>query len=196
MKKIFASLFIIILLAQDSYSQNNLIREKAIGVSFILNDFITANRIRNGSVEQVIREDKWAKFSEMAPGLAVTYFNGIHKNVDFAGTIGFSFADYPFPKKPSSSEESLLIEADASVNLKMFSDAYWVTPYLSAGLGASKYRNYYGAFIPLGIGLKINFLDEAALFVNSSYRVPVTAETANYHLIYSFGISGIIGNRN
>ncbi len=196
MKKVFASLFIISLFCQHSFAQNNNIRGKAIGVSFILNDFLSANRIRNGSLEQVIREDNWAKTSEMAPGLAITYFKGIHKNVDFAGTLGFSFADYPFSKRPSFNEESLLMEADASVNLKLFSDAYWVTPYLAAGIGASKYKNYYGAFIPLGLGLKVNFLDEAALFVNTSYRVPVTVETTNYHLMYSFGISGIIGNKD
>ncbi|HEY0356681.1 MAG TPA: hypothetical protein VGC29_10775 [Flavisolibacter sp.] len=193
MRKIFASFIILSLLSLDSIAQSDNIRPKSIGVSFILNDFLTANRIRNGSLEQVMREDRWAKFSEMAPGLAITYFKGLHRNVDFAGTLGASFANYPFPNKPAFDRESLLLEADASVNLKMFSDAYWFTPYLIAGIGASKFRNYYGAFIPLGGGIKVNFFDEASLFINTSYRIPVTAETANYHLMYSIGVSGIIG---
>ena len=193
MRKIFASFIILSLLSLDSIAQSDNIRSKSIGVSFILNDFLTANRIRNGSLEQVMREDRWAKFSEMAPGLAITYFKGLHRNVDFAGTLGASFANYPFPNKPSFEREALLLEADASVNLKMFSDAYWFTPYLIAGIGASKYKNYYGAFIPLGGGIKVNFFDEASLFINTSYRIPVTAETANYHLMYSIGVSGIIG---
>jgi hypothetical protein len=195
MKKIFASFFLLCLLAQESNSQNNLIRDRAIGVSFILNDFHTADRIRTGSIEQVLRNDSWAKVSEMSPGLALTYFQGLHKNFDFAGTLAASFVNYPFPKRAPFAGNSLLLEADASVNFKLFSDAYWFTPYLSAGLGASKYKNYYGAFIPLGVGFKVNFFDEAALFLNTSYRVPVTTENANYHLMYSLGVAGVIGKK-
>jgi len=196
MKKIFASLFILTLISQELLSQNNLIREKAIGVSFILNDFVTANRIRNGSFEQVMLNDQMAKITEMSPGIGITYFQGLHKNLDFAGTLGASFVDYPFPKRGDFGSESLLLEADASVNLKMFSEAYWFTPYVAAGIGASKFKNYYGAFIPLGAGIKVNFFDEASLFVNTSYRVPVTAETTNYHFMFNLGISGIIGRNN
>ena len=47
----------------------------------------------------------------------------------------------------------------------MFDESYWVTPYVSAGVGASKYKGYYGAFIPLGVGFKVNLFDEAAVFI-------------------------------
>ena len=100
MKKLLASLFVFSLLVQTGWAQNSPVRERALGVSFILNDFKTAQRIRNGSIDQVIREDNWAKFSDMAPGLALTYFKGLHKNVDFAATLGASFVNYPLPNKP------------------------------------------------------------------------------------------------
>ena len=195
MKKLLASLFVFSLLVQTSWAQNSPVRERALGVSFILNDFKTAQRIRNGSIDQVIREDNWAKFSDMAPGLALTYFKGLNKNVDFAATMGASFVNYPLPNKPPFEGDALLLEIDASVNLKMLTEAYWFTPYLIAGVGASKYRNYYGAFIPLGGGMKVNFFDEASLFIQTQYRIPVTYETTNYHLQYSIGVSGIIGKR-
>jgi OmpA-OmpF porin, OOP family len=195
MKKIVTSLFVLSLLSQTSFSQDKPIRQRALGVSFILNDFVTAQRLRSGSFEQVTRNNNWAEFSEMAPGLALTYFKGLGKHVDFAGTLGASFVNYPFPNKPLFEGDALLLEVDASVNLKMFSEDYWFTPYLTAGIGASKYRNYYGAFIPLGGGLKINFFDEASLFVTTAYKIPVTAETTNYHLMYSIGVSGIIGKK-
>jgi len=192
MKKVLASLFAICLFSQFSFSQTKNIRPQSIGVSFIMNDFNTASRIRNGSVEQVIREKSWAKFKEMSPGLAVTYFKGLHPNIDFAGTLGASFVNYPIPNKPASSGENLLLEADASLNLKMFTDDYWVSPYLIAGIGASKYKGYYGAIIPLGGGLKVNFFDEFSLFATAQYRVGVTKETTNYHFLYSFGVAGIL----
>jgi lipoprotein-anchoring transpeptidase ErfK/SrfK len=77
----------------------------------------------------------------------------------------------------------------------MTTEQYWVQPYIIAGVGAHKYRSYYGAFLPLGLGLKVNFFDEAYLFINSTYRVPVTTETANYHLQHSIGVAGALSKK-
>ncbi len=176
------------------YSQGDYIRPEAIGISFFLNDFATANRIRTTSLSQVLNNKKWAKFKEMSPGIAVTYFKGLTNHIDFAGTLGGSFISYPMPNKTFSSNKFLL-ETNASVNLKMTTEQYWVQPYISIGVGAHKYGAYYGAFIPLGLGLKMNILDETHLFILSTYRVPVTTETANYHFQNSFGIAGVIGKK-
>src|SRR5215213_1898071 len=196
MKKVLASFFLFCLFshnafAQDTDNKNNK-RPRALGVSFIMNDYETPQRIRGGSLETVFREKKWAKFSDMSPGLAVTYFNGISKHIDFAGTLGASYVNYSVPNKIFNGE-ALLLEGDASLNLKLLSEAFWVTPYLNVGIGASKYRSYYGAFVPLGLGLKVNFFDKEHLFFSTQYRVPVTTETAKYHLMYGIGIAGVIG---
>ena len=193
MKNSLASLFILCLITSNVLARVKNLRPKAIGVSFLLNDFTTAQRIRNGSLDNVLREKKWAKFSEMSPGLAVTYFKGLKNHIDFAGTLAACYVNYPIPDKPAFGSESLLLEGDASINLKMLGENYWVTPYLIAGIGASKFKGYYGAFIPLGVGVKLNIFDEASVFVASQYRVPVTTSTVNYHFMYSIGVSGVIG---
>jgi len=195
MRKLLASLLTICLLSQTSFSQDAPIRPTAIGVSFILNDFTTAQRIRNSSVENVLLEDRWGKVSEMSPGIAVTYFKGLRSHLDFAGTLAFSFTDVSLPNKAPFTSDGVLIEGDASVNLKMLSENYAFTPYLTAGIGASKYRSYWGAFIPVGAGLKLNILDEASIFINTNYRIPVSVETNDYHFVYSIGVSGIIGKK-
>jgi len=195
MRKLFASVICFVFFAQLASAQENLIRPKALGVSFILNDFATAQRIRSGSLTQVLRDDKFAKFKEMSPGVALTYFEGLHQFIDFAGSLAVSFPSISLPGKTTSSGDAMLLEADASVNLKLLPENYWFTPYAIAGVGGSKYKNYYGAFVPLGIGLKVNLFDEAAFFVSSQYRVPVTTETANYHFVNSIGIAGVIGNK-
>ena len=195
MKKVLGSFILICLLSHVTIAQTRNIRPQALGVSFIMNDFTSAQKIRNGSLEQVIREDAWAKFRDMSPGLALTYFKGLHPNIDFAGTISGSFVNYPFRNKPAGAGDALLIEADASLNLKMFTEDYWVSPYLIAGIGASKYKGYYGAIIPLGGGLKVNFFDEAAVFITGQYRIGVTTETTNYHFVYSLGVAGVIGKK-
>jgi OmpA-OmpF porin, OOP family len=194
MKKVLGILFILIsfntqLLAQDE------IRPPAIGISLTMHDFTTAQRIRSTSLATVFRDKRWADLKEMSPGIAVTYFKGLKKHIDFAGTLSGSFVDYPLPGKPTGTGDNFLLEVDASVNLKMFSEKYWFTPYLNVGVGASKYKSYWGAFLPLGGGIKVNFFDEASLFINTQYRVPVTNETTNYHFMSSIGISGVIGNK-
>src|SRR5215203_15310 len=195
MKKIFAFLVCIAFLSHNTWSQDNSIRPPAIGISFFFVDFLTPERIRSGSLSQVFREKQWAKFREMSPGVSVTYFQGLQKYIDFAGTLGVSFPSMPLPNKPNSSNDAMLLEVDASFNFKMLPENYWVTPYLIAGIGGSKYQSSYGAFIPLGGGIKVNFFDEASLFITHQYRVPVTNETNNYHFVTSLGISGVIGNK-
>ena len=193
MRKMLASL-IFILFAQIICAQNNSIRPPALGISFFFNDFVTPQRIRSGSLSAVLRDHKWAKFNEMSPGVAITYFKGVRKYMDFAGTVAVSLPAVPLPDK-TNSNDGLLLEADASFNFKLLSEDYWVTPYFIAGVGGSKYKSHYGAFIPLGLGVKVNFFDEASLFVASQYRVPVTAETNTYHFFNSIGISGVIGKK-
>ncbi len=194
MKKILFALFALYSLLPASYGQDDEIRPAALGVSFFMNDFLTPSRIRSTSLSSVISNKQFAKFNEMTPGLAVTYFKGIRKHIDFAATLGGSFVRYPMPNK-TFTNDNFLLETNASMHLKMVSEKYWVQPYLSLGIGAHKYRSYYGAFLPLGLGLKVNFFDDAHLFINSNYRVPVTTETANYHLQHSIGLAGRIGKK-
>jgi OOP family OmpA-OmpF porin len=194
MKNIITAVLILSFITSNIYAQDAPLRPKALGVSFIMNDFATAERIRNSSLATVFANKQWAKFKEMSPGLAITYFQGLKPRIDFAGTLAASYVSYPLRNnKPAESSDALLLEGDASGNFKMFDEGYWVTPYASAGVGISKYKSYWAAFIPLGVGFKLNLFDEASVFIAGQYRVPVSYETANYHFMYSFGISGVIG---
>jgi OmpA-OmpF porin, OOP family len=194
MKKILLVLFALYLLVPATFGQSDEIRPKALGVSFFLNDFVTANRIRTTSLTQVFSNKQWARMREMSPGLAITYFKGIKKHIDIAASLGGSFLRYPMPAR-SFSDNNFLLEATGSVNLKMTTEKYWVQPYISLGVGAHKYRSYYGAFLPLGLGLKVNMFDDAHLFITSTYRVPVITENTNYHFQHGLGIAGRIGKK-
>jgi len=192
MKNAFTALTFFCALFMTVSAQEKNLRPQSLGVSFIMNDFKTADRIRTSSLSAVFRDKKWSKFSEMSPGFAVTYFKGLTPYVDFAGTFSFSGADGAL-KVPGSS--ALLLDADASVNAKLLTDNYWMSPYFSAGVGASKFANYYAAFLPLGIGVNVNLFNEGGIFLGTQYRIPVT-EAASYHFMYSIGIHGVIGKKN
>lgn len=146
-------------------------------------------------MSKVLGSKLWAKPKQMSPGLAVSYFKGLHKHIDFAGTLASSFTKDALPDRKFSTDR-FLMEADAALNLKMVSEKYWVQPYLIAGVGASMYTgSYFGAFIPTGVGMKVNFFDDAHLFTTLQYRIPITKETSDYHLFYQFGIAGRIGKK-
>src|SRR3982751_2612672 len=97
MKKILAVLLGLTAFATVTQAQDSEIRPAAIGVSLTLHDFETARLIRTTSLNRVLADKQWSKFGEQNLGFAVTYFKGLHKFVDFAGTLGGNFMKYPVP---------------------------------------------------------------------------------------------------
>ena len=161
MKKLISSFALLVMLAPVAIGQKDESRPQAIGISFFLNDFITPSRIRTTSLNAVISDKRFAKMNQMSPGLAVTYFKGIGGHIDFAGSLAGSFMNYPMPNRMFAGD-GFLLEATGQVNLKMTTEKYWVQPYISAGVGAHKYRSYYGAFLPVG--------DRKSTRLNSSHQ--------------------------
>jgi OmpA-OmpF porin, OOP family len=180
-----------------SYAQetrNTYVRKPALAISFFFNDYVTANRIRTTSLSSVIANKQKARLKEMDPGIAVSYFKGLSNHIDLASTLAGSFVEYTAGTY-SDVTSRFLLEGDVSLNFKLFSEKYFFTPYAILGAGISKYGPHYGAFIPTGVGLKVNLVDEAHIFLNSQYRIPVTPTTANYHFMHSIGIAGVIGTK-
>lgn len=168
---------------------------QVLSVHFTLHDFKTAAEIKQNGLSEVLEAGQWYKTGRMNPGLALSYTRGLSENIDFMGRLGGSLLKYPIPNKPAVANDKLLLEADANVNIKLLTDRYWVSPYISAGIGASVWNGYFGSYIPTGLGLQVNFFDETFLFLQAQYRVPVTAGTTARHLFYGFGIGGNIGKK-
>lgn len=194
MRKILAVLLGLTVFTGMVGAQENDIRPAALGVSFTLHDFETARLIRTTSLNSVLRDKKWADPKDMSPGIAITYFKGIHKYADVAATLGGTFLTYPVPNRPNAGGgQRFLMDFEAAFNLKMVSENHFVIPYLIAGAGGQMYRKSFGAYVPLGGGLRVNLFDQAHLFVTAQYRVPVSTETINYHFYNQFGFAGTIG---
>ncbi len=131
----------------------------------------------------------------MVPGIALSYWQGLNTHLDFSGSLSGSFLDYPIEDgKATVGNQSFLLEADASLHAKLLDDHYWVVPYLTAGVGFSKFKGYYGAIMPLGLGIQVNVFDETFIIIDSQYRIGVSNNTS-YHFYHSIGIAGNIGSR-
>jgi outer membrane protein OmpA-like peptidoglycan-associated protein len=159
-----------------------------------MNDFETAKELRAVGLATTLGNNNWTKVRRMSPGLGLSYIKGVTNFIDIESTLGASFAVMPnrFGVTPIGSNEKFLLTGTVMANTKVLSDNYWISPYISAGVGAAKYGKSFGAFTPIGLGLQVNFYDEAYLLLNSQYRVPVT-DNLGYHVYHSVGLAGTIG---
>ena len=177
--------------AQDNSNQPI----ETIGIHFVFNDFATAIDIRNTSLASVLNNGRFGRLKDMSQGLALSYSKQLSKYFDFTSMLAGSFLSYPIPGKEDEGSQSLLLEVDASIRGRLLPNNYWVVPYLQVGTGFSYYKGYWGALIPAGIGIQINFFDEAYLLINSQYRIAVS-ESVNYHFVHSIGLVGNIGKKD
>jgi len=187
MKKIMLSL-IAMIVCTIALAQNDYKKGPSFGVHFILNDFKTAADLRGSSLSKVIRDKQWSKISRMSPGMAISYLQGFSDHIDFAATLSGSFVNYPVPNKVSTGQDNLLLEAVATANIKLLPDNFWFNPFLTAGVGASKYKGYYSAILPVGVGIQIKLEQNTFILLNSQYRIPGT-ENAAYHFYHSLGFA-------
>jgi len=198
MKKFLLGIIALLFLC-SGYSQdiikNQYKKGKVLGVNFTLHDFQTAADLAENGLSDVLLQKEWTKTSLMDPGMSISYFQGLTDNIDFMGSLGGSFMAYPIPNKPTPVNKKLLVEADASINLKLMTDNYWVSPFLTVGVGLSAWSGYWGAYIPTGVGLQGNFDNSAYLFILAQYRLPVASTTTARNLFYSFGIAGNISKK-
>jgi OmpA-OmpF porin, OOP family len=195
MKKILVSLFMITFCTQVFAQNQDYKRPAYLGVSFIMNDYINAQKIRNSSLTSVMINRSYGRFRDMAPGIGVNYFKGLRNHIDLAAGLTASFPAIPQSDGTTTSGDDFLLEGDASINLKLLTEKHAFTPYAIAGIGVSRYNSKTDALVPLGLGLKYNIAEETSLFVTGQYRIPVTTNMNNYHLMYSIGFAGLVGKK-
>lgn len=193
MKKFLCSLLVIGLLSAHA-QDNDYKKRPTLIVNLNTFDFKTSLAIRNTSISAVLRDKKWSKVKDMSLGFGLSYLKGLTNNIDLMSSLNGAFVKYPFREKASYNNDALLLEADAVANIKLLTDKHRVVPYLSAGIGASKYANVWGAYMPVGLGIQVRLIDDTYFLTNAQYRIPVSQE-ANYHFVYTVGFGSAINNR-
>lgn len=179
----FSLLFLFPLCFISEAQSHNYIKDPAIGIHYALFNFNNSNFQNNSSSKK------------LKQGLAISYLQGISNHFDVSVTLAGSYLDYLLHNGTQLGKGDLLLETDASLIAKIFTDKHLVSPYLTAGVGASKYNSYYGMYFPLGTGLQFNFINEAYLLFNAQYRFGLT-NYVNNHFYYSIGIAGNIKKKS
>ena len=195
MKQLFLLLFAVNCLFAVNGQNNNLKKLPSLGIHFSGIDFKTAQDLRTKNLASLIRQKQWSKIDRLNPAITVSYMQGISNNLDLMTRLTGAFVAYPSRNTTNINyNQTFYLEADANINLKLLPDNYWVVPYLQAGIGISKERSNWMAYMPFGAGIQVNLLDAAFIHLNTGYRVPVTSK-ANYSLFHSIGISAPIVER-
>ena len=195
MKKILIALSLFLSICTTGFSQEPKILGKTLTVTFLGNDFATPQRIRSTSLTAVLRDKQVARFKDMSHGFGLTFTSGLTPHTDLAISANGTFGSLPIGNRSTGGGDNFLLEVDASGNFKMLAEGATFNPYLIAGIGASKYTSIYGAFVPLGGGLKFNIFDEAHVNLTLQYRIPVISDANNYHFQVGLGIGGLISEK-
>ena len=186
MKKILIICFCF--LSLQLFAQTNLGKKHSV-VDFhaFYNDFVSAQQIRATSVSNVLNNKLWSPLKNDQVGLGFSYLKGLTKKIDALGTIDASFVDYLFQSGATNGSSKFLLTSQVAANVKLFDDNKTIVPYLTAGAGFSLYNGSVGFYIPAGVGIQFNIFNEAFVFTNAQYRIPLTT-SVNYHFNYSVGI--------
>jgi len=190
MKRITILLFLVLSMlkvsAQDSLGN----KPSTLVFHAFYNDFNTAQQIRVNSLSHTT----WSSFSDMQMGFGFNYLKGLNPKIDLVTTLDASAADYLFKDGTTNGTNKLLMDANAGLNLKLFTDRYAIVPYLFAGVGASMYNSKFGLYIPIGIGMQVNLFNQAFIFSSAQYRRAISP-AINDHLQYNIGLGASIGKK-
>jgi len=143
----------------------------------------------------VLTNRRVGKFREVAPGIGITYFQGLRNHLDIAGTLTGSYPSVPQADGTNSAGDDLMLEGDVSAHLKLLTEKYLFTPYVTVGVGVSRFNGKTDAIVPVGGGLKFNIGDETSIYMTTQYRIPATSNTNTYHFMYGLGFAGRIGKK-
>ena len=186
--------FVLAIIATSvAFAQTDNKKRPSLAIHFSLIDYKSAVDVRTKSLERVINEKQFFKFKRMDPALSISYLEGFTNKIDIAATLTGAFVKHPTSDAVSNNDgnDHFLLEAAATANFKLLSDDYFFTPFLTLGVGASKWKGYFSAFTPVGVGLQFKIADGTFFLVNSQYRIPVT-ENAAYHFYHSIGFASAI----
>lgn len=188
MKKIF----IVILLAAcfGSVKAQSASAKKAptIGLHFFYNDFASAQSIKINGLGTVVKNNLWTRPNNMQGGFGVDYMQGVAKKFDAVGAFNASWVDYLMPSGILYGSNNFLLDVNAGVHVKMFTERRAINPFLIAKAGYASYKNLHGFTLNPGAGIQANFFNEALVLLTAEYRKAWGNSISN-QLYYSIGIA-------
>ncbi|MGC4103874.1 OmpA family protein [Ferruginibacter sp.] len=160
------------------------------GIHFNLADYKGPNGLKHPSTGTVYNPVR-----DMSKGISFSYWKGLTSTIDFSTKLNAMLHDYDLIHYGTTQKTEIGLEIEPTINIRPYKDNTLFAPFLTAGVGAGYYTSHFGAYVPAGVGLQLNFSSITYLFVQAQYKFALTTKTLDDHLFYSFGIAENVGKK-
>ena len=129
---------------------------------------------------------------KMDIGMAVSYWKGLTKTIDFSMKAGFSMDDFASAASNRTTirnENQFAVELEPSLNIRPYADNSFIAPFITVGIGGGRYSQSYGAYVPAGLGIQVNLKSSTYLLIQTQYRYALTRDVLKDAVGYSVGIA-------
>jgi OmpA-OmpF porin, OOP family len=191
MKQKLKLLLAFVILCSTAFAQKEWSAAKKgslIGIHFNLADFKAPTGIKDPISGKV-----YSSVRDMNKGLSLSYWRGLTSKIDLAVKANAMFRDYSGIYQGVSGKTEIGLELEPTLNIRPFSDASKIAPFLTAGLGAGLYNDKFGAYAPAGVGLQFNFNSITYLIAQAQYKFTLTNKILGDNLFYSIGFAQSVG---
>jgi hypothetical protein len=154
------------------------------GVHFNLSDFNAPANLKDAS-----KGAGYSAVKTMNKGVSLSYWKGLNSKIDFSAKANVIFRDYSAIYQGVTGKSEIGIELEPTVNIRPFSDAAKIAPFLTTGVGVGMYNDKFGGYIPAGGGIQFNFQGETYLLIQAQYKFTLTSKILGDNLFYSFGLA-------
>ncbi len=170
--------------AQKTKTMTGSKKGQLLGVNFILVDFNSPAGIKSPGAGK-----GYSAVKNMDKGVAFSYWKGLTSTIDFSAKLNAIFHNYNLIANGLSDKTELGLELEPTINIRPMGDNAKLAPFLTTGVGVGYYTGDFGAYIPAGVGLQLNFNSTTYLFLQAQYRFTLTKKVMGDNLFYSFGIA-------
>ncbi len=190
MKQKLVLLFSLVLIASGLFAQTNMNKSsdtkkgKSFGIHFVAADFLTPQSWKNSSSPR-----NSTGIRSMDFGFSASYWKGLTSRIDFSAKLNTILHDYKsVDRNEATTDTEVGIELEPSLNVRALKDNNMLSPFLSVGLGGGYYTGKFGAYVPAGVGMQVNFNSITYLMVQAQYRWSLTTDVAKDNILYSIGL--------
>jgi len=165
-----------------AFSQDK--KPQLVGVHFNLIDFKSIKSFNTPSTGK-----GYSGFKDMSKGFSLAYWRGLTTKIDLNVKANVVFYDFSSINKGVIGKQEVGVELEPTFNIRPFTDAAKLAPFLTVGAGVGLYNKDFGAYIPAGGGLQLNIDKFAYLFLQAQYKFTLTKKVLGDNLFYSIGFA-------
>ena len=123
------------------------------GIHFNAVDFTTPETWKNNTSSR-----DFARVKDMDFGFSLSYWKGLTSRIDFSTKANLLVHNYSSEdRNEATTKTEMGIELEPSLNIRALKDDKLINPFLSVGIGGGYYTGEFGAYVPAGVGLQLNF---------------------------------------